>query len=60
MCGIRECLSLLQWMTKGKATKYDDQEEGPRPVMVGRDGKWGVDEKRGGEKEGMFGGGGGR
>lgn len=58
MCGIRECLALLQWMTNGKATKREGDEEDdvpPRPVENEKylkdkePGKWGV---RGGEEKG--------
>ncbi|KAH8600965.1 hypothetical protein B0O99DRAFT_681822 [Bisporella sp. PMI_857] len=54
MCGIRECLGLLQWMTGGKATKHKDGEEkdgdeilSPRPMKKESE-KWKVD---GGEKD---------
>ena len=49
MCGFRDCLAILQWVTGGKATKYDGDEEdgelGPRPVGGAGDGKWDVSEK---------------
>lgn len=60
MCGFRECLALLQWMTNNKATKYeggDEDEVPPRWVKEGKStgegGKWDVKDygKGGGEKE---------
>jgi hypothetical protein len=62
MCGIRECMGILQWMTGGKATKHDDGSAdengghlGPRKVGKGQDGKWDVEEKGKGEKPGSGG-----
>ena len=56
MCGIRECLNLLQWVTGGKATKHKDGEEkddlgdlGPRPVKKDAE-KWTADHGEKGEK----------
>jgi hypothetical protein len=53
MCGIRECLALLQWMTNGKATKREGDDEddiAPRPVKFEKEGgKWDAGGK--GEKE---------
>jgi len=51
MCGIRECLGLLQYVTSNKASKYDNGKDddvslGPRPVKKQNE-KWNVD---GGEK----------
>ena len=45
MCGIRSCLSLIQWMTGETATKYEpgSDETGPRPVVKGESGKWDLD-----------------
>jgi len=55
MCGIRECLNLLQWVTGGKATKHKDGEEkddlgdlGPRPVKKDAE-KWTADHGEKGE-----------
>lgn len=56
MCGIRECLNLLQWVTGGKATKHQDGEGkdedghlGPRPVKKESE-KWTADQGEKGEK----------
>lgn len=49
MCGFRECLALLQWMTNNKATKYDGGEESDLPPRLvkgekrqSEGGKWDV------------------
>ncbi len=52
MCGIRSCLVLVQWMTGGKATKYEEGsgEPGPRPVKQGGNGNWDVDMEKQAER----------
>jgi hypothetical protein len=36
---------LIQWMTGGTATKYEEGsgERGPKPVKMGESGKWDLD-----------------